>query len=946
MRNNGDVKNDAKTEGIKNDVTNDVNDNDDKTEINNEFGISLDEVDVGLEEKRPTVNAIIHDYKETFDNKIGLVKDYKYKIRLKENAPIVNLNPYKIPHKFVAEINKHVQELENQDLIEPSMSPYNSPIVVVTKKTGGKRITLDLRRLNQHVIGQSYPLTALDALFTELNGAKIFTSLDLRSAYHHIQLDDDSKELTAFTIGGKKFQFKRLPFGLTSAPGVFQAVMSKTLGSLLGMVAYTFLDDILIYSKHIDKHEEDVRKVLDKLKQVNLHVKLSKCSFYKTEINYLGFTITGDGMKCNADKINEVKDIPKPKNAKQLQQVLGSFNFFRAFIPDIAKLAKPLYGLLRKDVTFEWSKECDDAFHKLKNNFFNLLAHPDYGKPFYLFTDASREGLGSCLLQYDNNNKLRPIGLFSRTLNKAEQNYSVTKLEMLAIHDSVKHFRYMITGYKVSILTDHKPLVGLFVKRHLPSDGAMARWMLYLSTFSLEFKYVKGKSNSVADFLSRLPGLNTGDISSFKSEDINVAEIDVAHCQQNDKVLTCNAGWSLDELIKAQEKDDFCVNIKNFLQTDRQKCDVKDIHSYLVIDNILYKKRYLESRQMYLFTIVVPDSVLDVAIKNAHIYCHGDSTHTLFKFRLHFYHPKEHQKIVKFCKHCLDCKRSKTGVMVKQKLFSADIPATPWHTVSVDTIGPFPVSESGNKYILIIADVMSRFIWLKAIARRDTETFIDFLRDIFNIMGYPTKFISDNALEFVSEAAQYFASCNNITKVTTTPYSPWSGSTHERVIGNVIPLLRIYCQNNTSIWDTHLSSIANELNNTLHGYLKDTPSWVMFQRDTGPIRVPDPSINYNYDSVTARTKFIENHVTKLRQYFRDNLKSAREKRVERENVKRKDRKFAVGDRVIIKNHHNEKIGMKYSSPGTIQKVHRTSVDVIIEGKEFKRINKNFAIVLD
>ena len=449
---------------------------------------------------------VLNDYRDVVSlegEKIRSTKLVEHKIRLKDPQKIVNLPPYRIPHKYRDELENINSKMLKDDIIEPSISPYNSPLICVTKKSGECRPVIDFRTLN-NIVPECYPLPRIDEILYGLRGAKIFTSLDLRSAFHQVPLSDESKELTAFTLNFRKYQFKRLPFGLTNSPSVFQAIISNTLASIIGEIAFVFLDDILIFSKTEQKHLEDLTNVLDKLRHASLSLKLEKCEFFKEQINYLGHQINSNGITCVQN--DKLKYAAKPTCIKELQSFLGLANFYRKFIPNFAQLAQPLYNLLKKDTPYNWDNLCQNIFESLKQTLTSdvVLAHPDYEKTFHVFTDASNIAVGAVLMQQDKKIKnLRPIAFFSKSLNSTQKRYSTTKKELLGIHLALKEFKYLILGYDIELYTDHKPLTPFFFNR-LPQDAAMARWTIDMQPFNCTVKYFAGKKNIVADCLSRL----------------------------------------------------------------------------------------------------------------------------------------------------------------------------------------------------------------------------------------------------------------------------------------------------------------------------------------------------------------------------------------------------------------------------------------------------------
>ena len=438
----------------------------------------------------------LNEYRDviTLENEsIGITNVLKHQIKVKENAEVINKLPYKIPHRYREELEKVTNEMSEEGIIEPSMSSWNFPVIIVKKKSGDIRPVIDFRSLNRVVILESYPLPRIDEVLSTLGGNTIFSHIDLKSAFHQIELTEDSKKYTAFSVNFKKYQFTKLPFGYTNSPSVFQSVMCQALNNIIGKLCFVFIDDILIFSRSIDEHLADIKSVLANLRASNLSIKLEKCSFYKESIEYLGHIINKEGIKCVQNE--KLRNMARPKNVEELQRFLGLANFFRKFIPVFSRIAYPLYQLLRKDVQFLWDEHCEESFEKLRNSLIGdtVLAHPNYKLPFYLFTDACNLGIGAALMQSSNASKdLRPVAFFSKSLNNAQKRYSTTKKEFFAIHSALKEFQYLILGYEVIVLTDHKPLAPLFSKK-LPLDSAMARWCIEAEPYNCSVKYFAGK---------------------------------------------------------------------------------------------------------------------------------------------------------------------------------------------------------------------------------------------------------------------------------------------------------------------------------------------------------------------------------------------------------------------------------------------------------------------
>jgi len=421
----------------------------------------------------------------------------------------VHTKQYRFPPVHKEEINKQVGTLLHDSIIEPSTSPYNSPLWIVPKKadsTGNKRwrMVIDYRALNEKTIGDAYPLPNITDILDQLGNAKYFSVLDLASGFHQIPMDPKDAPKTAFSTPYGHYQFKRMPFGLKNAPATFQRLMDNVLMGLQGNELFVYMDDIVIYARSLQEHAVKFERLMQRLRNANLKLQPDKCEFLRKEVAYLGHIIGSDGVRPDPNKINAVFKFPIPRNQKNIKQFLGLVGYYRRFIPQFSKIARPLTDLLKKDRTFIWENHQIEAFEKLKNALCTepVLQYPDFTQPFNLATDASGHAIGGILSQGKIGKDL-PIAYVSRILNKAEQNYSTIEKECLAIIYCTKHFRPYLYGRKFTITTDHKPLVWLHSIKD-PSSR-LWKWRSKLAEYDYDIHYKKGSLNNNADALSRNP---------------------------------------------------------------------------------------------------------------------------------------------------------------------------------------------------------------------------------------------------------------------------------------------------------------------------------------------------------------------------------------------------------------------------------------------------------
>ncbi|KRH92791.1 LTR retrotransposon, partial [Pseudoloma neurophilia] len=385
-------------------------------------------------------------------------------------------------------ISKEIEKLEHNGLLVPSNSQWNTRIVPVPKPDGSIRMCLDFRPLNSVCIRDNYQMQNVEDILDRLAKASFFTTLDATSGYYQIPLEQDSQEKTAFTWNRKRYQFTRMPFGLVNAPASFQKMMDTIFSADTEWFVIPYLDDIIIFSENLEEHEKHVRHVLEKLKKYKIYLNEKKCKFFKCEIKILGQIIRKNQRQVDPQKIEGIEKCALPENITDLQSFLGFANYCRSFIPKYAEIAQPLYDLLkgkqRKSVgQVIHTRESEVAFRELKKAIkIHLIRHqPDISKDFILTTDASTRGISAILAQCNEKNEEVMISCFSRTLNKAEENYSATDLELLAVVKSLEHFRQYLLGKKFRLRTDHMALT--YIQQCKNQTSRLMRWSLKIQEY-------------------------------------------------------------------------------------------------------------------------------------------------------------------------------------------------------------------------------------------------------------------------------------------------------------------------------------------------------------------------------------------------------------------------------------------------------------------------------
>jgi hypothetical protein len=437
----------------------------------------------------------------TFTNKV------KHCVKTTDDTPIYTKS-YRYPFIHREEVRNQITKMLEQNIIRPSESAWSSPIWVVPKKmdASGKqkwRLVVDFRKLNEKTINDKYPIPNIADVLDKLGKCQYFTTLDLASGFYQVEMNTEDIPKTAFNVEHGHFEFLRMPMGLKNSPSTFQRVMDNVLRGLQNVICLVYLDDIIVFSTSLQEHIVNLEKVFQRLRESNFKIQMDKSEFLKLETAYLGHVISSEGIKPNPDKVVAIQNYPIPQTTKQIKQFLGLLGYYRKFIPDFARITKPMTTCLKKGKKIILDRDYVDCFERCKTLLTNdpILQYPDFNREFILTTDASNVAIGAILSQGTVGSD-KPIAFASRTLNDSELNYSTIEKELLAIVWATKYFRPYIYGRLFKIITDHKPLTWLINVKE--PNSRLTRWRLKLSEYTYDVVYKKGKANTNADALSRI----------------------------------------------------------------------------------------------------------------------------------------------------------------------------------------------------------------------------------------------------------------------------------------------------------------------------------------------------------------------------------------------------------------------------------------------------------
>ncbi|GFW44820.1 retrovirus-related Pol polyprotein from transposon 17.6 [Trichonephila clavipes] len=462
--------------------------------------------------------------------KIILRKIRPYRLPLKDEEPVCQ-HPRRLAFTERQEVKKQIEEWLNESIIRPSSSEYASPIVMVKKKDGSSRMCIDYRKLNQKLVKDKFPLPIIEDVLDTLQEAKVYSTLDLRNGSFHVDVDEDCRKYTSFIVPDGQFEFNKVPFGLSTSPGVFQRYVSSIFRDLTRKgIVISYLDDLVIPAKNEQEGLEKLKIIFEVAKKYGLEIKFNKCKFLKKKIEFLGHIVESGTSKPSPTKTLAVRKFPEPTTIKQVQSFLGLTGYFRKYIKDYSKIAKPLSDLTRKEniFVFFFGTQQKEAFEKLKKIMSEgpILHLYKYGRKTELHTDACKQGFGAILLQEAEDGKLHPVYYMSKKTNTAEEKYDSYELEVLAVINALKKFCVYLLGQHFKIVTDCPAFQKTMQKKELIIR--IARWALQLQEFDYEIEHRVGSRMKHVDALSRYPVMMvcndtlTSKLKKAQEEDDNI----------------------------------------------------------------------------------------------------------------------------------------------------------------------------------------------------------------------------------------------------------------------------------------------------------------------------------------------------------------------------------------------------------------------------------------
>ncbi|XP_037576521.2 uncharacterized protein K02A2.6-like [Dermacentor silvarum] len=742
------------------------------------------------------VQDLLKEFPDVFKPGLGLIKGPPAHLRLKETAVARFCKARQVPYALRSKVAAEIDRLVENGILKPvPHSEWAAPVVPVVKRNGSIRLCGDFKvTVNQACLTAQYPLPRVDDILATLNGGEVFTTIDLRDAYNQLPLDEESQLLTTVNTQKGLFCFTRLPFGVSSAPALFQSRMEAILQGLPGVQVY--LDDVIVAEKKNDC--ATLRKVLERFQQSGVRLHPDKSKFRQPEVDFLGHRISAHGVQPKTENIDAILEVKEPQSAAELRSFLGLVTYYHKFLKNASSVMAPLYELLRTNVKWRWGCPQQVAFDEVKTRLKEAewLAHFDGDKPLILECDASPVGIGAVLSHDVGQGVLRPVGFRSRILTQAERNYSQLEREALALVFGVLKFRAYLLGRVFTLITDHKPLVGLFhPDKSVPAmaAGRIQRWALILSAYSYNIQHKDGKANVPADALSRIP-VSSSTVPE-ESEDCDGCEYVLLTNSLNDGVISAK------QLAALTSKDRELTKVRKWVQEGWPRRLARQDELLKVFFNRKDELTVSQGLVYWGHRVVVPIEARSAMLHLLHDTHQGIGAMKALARSL-FWYPRIDADIERLVKSCQVCVQA-APMPPRQEAVPWPETGRRWSRLHIDFAGPVE-----GYMLMILVDAHTKWIEVVPMKSATACSTIEALRTTFSRFGIPETIVSDNGPQFTGKEFADFMRRNNVLHLRTAPYHPQSNGLAERAVRTVKQKLKTNRQ----------GSLQTRLARILHSY--------------------------------------------------------------------------------------------------------------------------------
>ena len=816
---------------------------------------------------------LLDKYSDVFDKPIGKAKLGNYNphpiIQLEDGTRAYQDKIRTLSPKHQSVLDEQIPELLRQGIIEESFSEWRHSPVVVPKRSGGFRVAINYKPVNGSTKSYAYPFPRMEDVLTKLSKAKYFSLLDFSQMYHQIELHQDDKPKTAFWACGKLWQYIRQPYGLKNAVANSNRAMDETFGDIQNKVIW--IDDLLPFGETVEEHDQALEKVLQRARERGISFNKAKCTFGVASISYLGHIIENGTVRPDPDRIAPLMNMPLPQTVKQLQRFLGMLSYLRNNVPNFAAIAKPLYDM-KQFGKIEWNTENRKAVDLLKDEISkSVLAIPKPDEKLILETDASKETIAA----YLRNQKGQPVTFASRNLRGSELNYDIVEKEALAIYWAITvKFRTYLLGREFEVHSDHQPLQWLFST--VKPTRKLLQWRMDLLEYNFKVVYKPGKTNQVADCLSRafllLYQLGEDDECQLDDEE-----------RLNDNLKAIPL-W----MVKNYQKRD--PHLKVLVNTFKSQFQPSIIPNSLwaLRKDLVFEDGVLFHKEDSYKRCLIPKPLRERTLAAAH-QGHPGRDSMMATMRQKVFWPKMRNDVAEYCAKCRICAFTKPRFV--KPTGCPLIVTSPMELVAVDFVGMLPTSKSGKKYLLTMVDCFSRYAEVFALREITTEALLDCLRQWISRYGLPDSIISDRGSQFESFEFRQYCWHFGIKKRRTTAYHPQGNGICERFNGIIWSKLqaRAYALGlEIGNWDTLLPTCLFEYRQSTNATTGYSPFELIYQYSVKTQLPSTRNVNQKYRK--ARKNIWRNRNRNLQYY----------------NRAARDRYFAPGSEAVVKNEHPNK----------------------------------------